>query len=86
MVFKIFVTNQYQLMFKKKIPPMNSMSNQMQCDLNPEGHQNCMTGSKVIAILLDGWNSVKLHWEGSAPAVCPAGLIWGIMTQSHLEG
>ena len=23
--------------------------------LNPEGHQNCITGSRVTAILLNGW-------------------------------
>ena len=23
--------------------------------LNPEGHPNCITGSKVTAILLNGW-------------------------------
>ena len=23
--------------------------------LNPEGHQNCITGSEVTAILLNGW-------------------------------
>ena len=24
-------------------------------NLNPEGHQNCITGSKVTAIFLNGW-------------------------------
>ena len=33
-------------------------------------------GSKVTAILLNGWICllVELHWEGSAPASCAAGL------------
>ena len=39
--------------------------------------QNCITGSKVIAILLEGgWLGllVELHRKGSAPAACTAGL------------
>ena len=44
--------------------------------LNPEGHPNRITGSKVTAILLNGGFCplVELHWEGSAPAACAAGL------------
>ena len=44
--------------------------------LNPEGHQNCITGSKVRAILLNGGFCPleELHREGSAPAACAAGL------------
>ena len=38
--------------------------------LNLEGHQNRITGSRVTAILLNGW-------EGSAPAACAAGLFYG---------
>ena len=44
--------------------------------LNPEGHQNPFSGSKLTAILLKGW-----IWPiggvasgGSAPAACAAGL------------
>ena len=52
--------------------------------LNPEGHPNCITDSKVTAILLNGWilpfameqcNAlVEHHREGSVPAACAAGL------------
>ena len=44
--------------------------------LNHEGHPNYITGSKVMAILLNGWICllVELHWKGSAPATCAAGL------------
>ena len=44
--------------------------------LNPEGHSNRITGSKVTAILLNGGFCplVELHREGSAPAACAAGL------------
>ena len=38
--------------------------------INPEGHQNCIIGSKVTAILLRGWIwsivLVKLHQVGCA--------------------
>ena len=45
--------------------------------LNPEGHPNRITGSKVTAILLNGGfcPMVELHREGSAPAACAAGLL-----------
>ena len=40
--------------------------------LNPEGHQKCITGSKVTAFLLYGGAGVlrlvELHREGSATA------------------
>ena len=39
----------------------------------PEGHQNCITGSKCTAILLRGGGD--FNQEGSAPAACAAGLI-----------
>ena len=44
--------------------------------LNPEGHSNRITGSKVTAILLEGgfFPLVELHREGYAPAACTAGL------------
>ena len=44
--------------------------------LNPERHPNRITGSKVMAILLNGGFCplVELHREGSAPAACAAGL------------
>ena len=44
--------------------------------LNPEGHPNRITGSKVTTILLNGGFCplVELHREGSAPAACAAGL------------
>ena len=45
--------------------------------LNPEGHHNGSTGSRNITILLDGGRPcqlVELHWEGSGPAACAAGL------------
>ena len=44
--------------------------------LNPEGHPNCITGSKVKTIFLNGGFCplVELHREGSAPAACAAGL------------
>ena len=46
--------------------------------LNPEGHPNRITGSKVTAILLNGGFCplVDLHREGSAPAACAAGLFF----------
>ena len=46
--------------------------------LNPEGHPNRITGSKVTAILLNGGFCplVELHREGSAPAACTAGLFF----------
>ena len=48
--------------------------------LNPEGNQNPISGSKVMAILLKGWNLpialVELHRKGSAPAACAAGLFY----------
>ena len=45
--------------------------------LNLEGHLNRVTGSKVTAILLNGW--IFSYWlsfsgEGSASAACVAGL------------
>ena len=44
--------------------------------LNPKGHPNRITGSKVTVILLNGgfFPLVELHREGSAPAACAAGL------------
>ena len=44
--------------------------------LNPEGHPNCITGSKVTAILLNGGFCplMEPHQEGSPPAACTAGL------------
>ena len=46
--------------------------------LNLEGHQNLCIGSKVTAILMNGWILllVELHWEGSASAACAAGFIF----------
>ena len=48
--------------------------------LNPKGHPNRSAGSKVTAILLNGgfFPLVELHWEGSAPRACAAGLFWYI--------
>ena len=47
--------------------------------LNPEGHPNRITGSKVTAILLNGGFCplVELHREGSAHAACATGLFLG---------
>ena len=44
--------------------------------LNPKGHQNPISRSKVMVILLKGGFCllVELHLEGSAPAACAAGL------------
>ena len=43
--------------------------------LNPKRHQNHITGSKVMAILVGRFCLlVELHWEGSASAACAAGL------------
>ena len=44
--------------------------------LNPKGHPNCITGSKLTAIFLNGGfcPMVELYQEGSAPAACAAGL------------
>ena len=39
--------------------------------LNLEGHQNCITGSKVTAVLPI---LVELHRKGSAPAACASDL------------
>ena len=38
--------------------------------LNLKGHSNCISGSKVTAVLLNGWilTTGELHREGSAPA------------------
>ena len=51
--------------------------------LNPEDHQNFISGSKVTAILLKGCNltigMVELHWEGSAPAACAARLFYRML-------
>ena len=50
--------------------------------LNPEGHQNPISGLKVTAILLKGFSLlVEHHREGSAPAACAAGLF-----NTHLQG
>ena len=51
--------------------------------LNPEGHQNPISGSKVTAILLKGGFCLlgELHREGSAPAACAAGLFLCILNQ-----
>ena len=45
--------------------------------LNMRGYKNCIIGSKVMAILLEGWICllVELHREGSASAACAEGLI-----------
>ena len=45
-------------------------------NLNLKGHLNRFIGSKVTAILVNGgfYLGVELHWEGSAPAACAAGL------------
>ena len=45
--------------------------------LNLEGHSNCIVGSKVTAILLNGWIMllVELHWEGSAGSL-RSRLVW----------
>ena len=53
--------------------------------LNPEEHPNCITGSKVTAILLNGefCPLVKLHREGSAPAACAAGLFQNCQDEAH---
>ena len=50
--------------------------------LNPEVHLNRITGSKVMAILLNGGFCplVELDREGSAPAVCAAGLFLSYLT------
>ena len=49
----------------------------MKTFLNPEGHQNNITGSKVIAVF-SGWGVlcllVELHWKGCTSAACAAGL------------
>ena len=44
--------------------------------LNPEGHQNPSSGSKVTIILLKGEFCllVELHQKGSALSACAAGL------------
>ena len=49
--------------------------------LNPEGHPNRITGSKVTAILLNGGFCplVELHREGSASAACAAGLFFCVI-------
>jgi hypothetical protein len=46
--------------------------------LNPEGHLNHITSSKVTAIFLNGGFCplVELHREGCAPAACAAGLFF----------
>ena len=51
--------------------------------LNPEGHQNPISGSKVTAILQRGRFCllVELHREGSAFAACAAGLFF-----NHVKG
>ena len=52
--------------------------------LNPEGHPNGISGSKVTAILLNGgfFPLVELHREGSAPAACAAGLFLHVLVIS----
>ena len=47
--------------------------------LNLEGHPNCIAGSKVTGILLNGWilppkNGWSFSGEGSASAACAPGL------------
>ena len=42
--------------------------------LNPEAHQNRITGSKVKAILRGFCLLVELYREGSAPAACAGGV------------
>ena len=46
--------------------------------LNSEVHENFISGSKVMAILLKGWICllVELHQEGSASAACAACLFY----------
>ena len=46
--------------------------------LNPKGHRNPISGSKVTAILLKGL-LVELHREGSAPAAWAAGLFYNCL-------
>ena len=52
--------------------------------LNPEGHQNPFSDSKVTTILLKGCICllVELHWEGSAPAACTEGFFVKIVSLS----
>ena len=52
--------------------------------LNPEGHQNCISGSKETVILLKGQILVKLHREGSAPAACAGGFFWSFCMYGDL--
>ena len=40
--------------------------------LNPEGHPNCISGSKVTAILLNGW--ILPVGEASSGRVCSCSL------------
>ena len=42
--------------------------------------QKCCIGSKITAILRNGWICllVELQWEQSAPAACAAGLFYNI--------
>ena len=55
--------------------------------LNLKGHQNCITGWKVTAILLKGGFCllVELHREGSAPAACAAGMFLLHFIFSHVS-
>ena len=59
--------------------------------LNPEGHQNCITFSKVIAFLLDEGGGVfllvEVHREGSATVVPGPNKahIWAIPCQKSEE-
>ena len=49
----------------------------MKTSLDPKGHQNIITDSTVLAILLDGWT---LAIVGVAPGACIAGLFLIIKT------
>ena len=55
--------------------------------LNLKGHQNCLIGSKVKAILVNGefYLLVELHQEESARAACAAGLFFPICPSSQLS-
>ena len=57
--------------------------------LDPEGHQNAIGGSKVLAILLKGWILTfgGASWgERSAPAACAAGLFLFIWVEPARKG
>ena len=56
--------------------------------LNPQGHQNCITGSEVTAALVRGYTLPigGVAQEGSAPAACAAGLLINeLITEVYVE-